>query len=242
MRVLPIHRKPPLLTPSSLSLANGSDQLLERLICVLPKTPGQPWHSMDDAYDAKLWDILPGNCSISGVGTDNTMILDGCRAAHIRWKSFAPVAHLQRNTWRRILAGLALHSSGYVLWTAVSLAAFYPKVGIPLLIYSLLLTALSPYLLRLLYLGKFWGQQGWFFGFEGYMDIDTIERQIFGGRLRRMRWSPYSSPLSRHHRNVYGECVPDDPTSDPSVAALVERCKHAKPGEQRLFTVVDTGQ
>lgn len=40
-----------------LSLANGSDQLLERLICVLPKHPDQPWHSMDDAFGAKLWDI-----------------------------------------------------------------------------------------------------------------------------------------------------------------------------------------
>jgi hypothetical protein len=36
-----------------LSLANGSDQLLERLICVLPKEPDQPWHSMNDAYGAK---------------------------------------------------------------------------------------------------------------------------------------------------------------------------------------------
>jgi len=73
------------------------------------------------------------------------------------------------------------------------------------------------------------------------MDIDMIEQQIFGARLGRLKWSPYSSPLSRHHKNDYGECVADDPTSDPAIAALVERCMHAQPGEQRIFTIVDTG-
>jgi hypothetical protein len=61
----------------SLSLANGSDQLLERLICVLPRDPYQPWHSMDDAFDSKLWDILPQEVGIAGVGEDDSIILDG---------------------------------------------------------------------------------------------------------------------------------------------------------------------
>jgi hypothetical protein len=79
-------------------------------------------------------------------------------------------------------------------------------------------------------------------GFEGYMDIDTIERQIFGGRLGRMKWTAAASPLSRHHRNEHGECIPDDPTSDPAIAAIVQRAKTAGPGEQRIFTLVDTGR
>jgi hypothetical protein len=74
---------------------------------------------------------------------------------------------------------------------------------------------LSPWLLRMLYLGKFWGQQCWFFGFEGYMDIDTIERVIFGGRAGRMKWTAAASPLSRHYRDEHGDCIPLDPTSDP---------------------------
>lgn len=48
-----------------LSLANDSDQLLERLVCTLPKTPGQHWSSMDDAWNANLWDIYP-SCQIAG--------------------------------------------------------------------------------------------------------------------------------------------------------------------------------
>lgn len=38
-----------------LSLANDSDQLLERLICLQPKFVGQPWQEMQDAWDIPLW-------------------------------------------------------------------------------------------------------------------------------------------------------------------------------------------
>ncbi|KAF2274249.1 uncharacterized protein EI97DRAFT_460373 [Westerdykella ornata] len=227
-----------------LSLANGgngNEQLLERLICVLPKEPNQPWHSMDDAYNAKLWDILPTDRTIAGIGEDDTIILDGCHAANVRWKSFAPVATSRIMSWKREFAKFMLRISGYIFWTSVALLAIFPAVAIPLFIYSLVMIALSPYLLRVIYLGKFWGSQGWFFGFEGYMDIDTIERQIFGARLGRMSWSAYMSPLSRHYRNEHNECVPLDPTTDENVRKLVERAKYAQPGDQRIFTLVDTG-
>ncbi|KAH9878695.1 hypothetical protein IAQ61_001968 [Plenodomus lingam] len=226
-----------------LSLANGSDQLLERLICVLPKTPDQPWHSMDDAYDAKLWDILPQDVGIAGVGEDDTIILDGCRAANIRWKSFTPVAHTRRLSWRRLLAQIALRLTTIVFIVALVLLGIPSTkiIGIGLIIYTLALMALSPWLLRLLYLGKFWEQQCWFFGFEGYMDLDTIETQIFGARLGRMKWTAAASPLSRHRRNEQGECVGFDPTEDEAVRELVERAKGAGPGDMRVFTLVDTG-
>ncbi|KAL6153980.1 hypothetical protein ACJBU6_07271 [Exserohilum turcicum] len=227
-----------------LSLANGSDQLLERLICVLPSSPDQPWHSMDDAYNAKLWDILPQDVGIAGVGEDDSIILDGCRAANVRWKSFTPVAYVRREAWKRVLAKMLLRTGGLVFIISLVLIALPDPsrtVGVILLIYSLFLMALSPWLLRLLYLGKFWDQQCWFFGFEGYMDLETIERQIFGGRLGRMKWTAAASPLSRHYRNEKNECVGIDPTSDPAVAAMVQRAKSAGPGDQRIFTLVDTG-
>jgi hypothetical protein len=40
-------------------------------------------------------------------------------------------------------------------------------VGVLLLAYSVLLMGLSPWLLRMLYLGKFWEQHCWLFGFGG---------------------------------------------------------------------------
>jgi hypothetical protein len=201
---------------------------------------------MDDAYQSKLWDILPQDIGIAGVGEDDSIILDGCRASNIRWKSFAPLAYTRRGSWKRWLAQKMLRLGGIVFVIAIVLliipSSSTKVIGVLLLIYSILLMGLSPWLLRLLYLGKFWEQQCWLFGFEGYMDIDTIECQMFGGRMGRMKWTAAASPLSRHHRNDYGECIADDPTSDPSIAALVEKAKTAGPGEQRVFTLVDTGQ
>jgi hypothetical protein len=68
-----------------------------------------------------------------------------------------------------------------------------------------------------------------------------MERQIFGICLGRLEWSPYSSPLSRHRPNEYGECEAIDPTQDPEVADLVEKARYAKAGDQRIYTIVDTG-
>lgn len=162
----------------------------------------------------------------------------------VRRKSFTPVAHTRRDSWKRLFARIAMRSHGVVFMIAIALLLISSTmvIGVIFLIYSLILMLLSPWLLRLLYLGKFWEQQCWFFGFEGYLDIDTIETQIFGGRLGRMKWTAYASPLSRHHRNEHGECIGDDPTSDPEIAALVQRAKAAGPGDQRIFTLVDTGK
>ena len=209
---------------------------------------------MDDAYDAKLWEILPEGVEIAGVGHDDTVILDGCRAANVRWKSFTTVGSTRRPSFGRSIAELSLRLIGltYLIGVILVIASLPYSVytsgltsagttGVFFIIYSFLLSLSSPWLLHKLYLGKFWDQQCWLFGFEGYMPIETIESQIFGARLGRLRWTPYASPLSRHHRNHHNECVADDPTTDPEIKALVERSKHARPGEQRLFTLVDTG-
>ncbi|KAL1632650.1 hypothetical protein SLS58_011357 [Diplodia intermedia] len=42
-----------------LSLANNSEKLLERLICVLPRRTDQEWWDMSDAFSVNLWDIYP---------------------------------------------------------------------------------------------------------------------------------------------------------------------------------------
>lgn len=42
---------------AKLSLANDSNKLLERLICLLPLGNEDPWHRILDAWGVKLWDI-----------------------------------------------------------------------------------------------------------------------------------------------------------------------------------------
>src|SRR5438045_4711486 len=115
-----------------LSLANDSDSILERMICMLPEDSNAPWHSIKDAYHANLWDINP-SIKIAGIGQEygeeGTVIIDGCFAANIRWKWFEQVAYTQLFSWRRYIATGSLYSSGYVFWTAVGLVGSFQGPG-----------------------------------------------------------------------------------------------------------------
>lgn len=51
-----------------LSLANNSDLLLERLICILPKSTNQPWYNMEDQWGVSLWDVIP-TAQVCGIAT-----------------------------------------------------------------------------------------------------------------------------------------------------------------------------
>ncbi|KAI4224046.1 MAG: hypothetical protein L6R36_004953, partial [Xanthoria steineri] len=90
-----------------LSLANDSNMLLERLICLLPPDPYAPWFSFEDHWDASLWEVYP-RTQICGIGDNDTIILDGARAATIRWKSFKKVILRKNLTVIRRIAVFAL--------------------------------------------------------------------------------------------------------------------------------------
>ncbi|KAL9103385.1 MAG: hypothetical protein Q9163_001561 [Psora crenata] len=231
-----------------LSLANDSNLLLERLLCVLPKSHDQDWYCMEDQWGVSLWDIYP-TTQICGIGESDTIILDGAFAASIRWQSFAPVATLVNDSWRRFFARLAFRSTSYILIIGALILAtssqvvglsFLTFVGTIFLIVSLTQILLAPYIIRILYSGKLRDTQPWFFGFEGYMPISTIERHIFGADMHRLRWSTAGSPLSVHCANEYGECVGQDPTVVPQTAERVRRAVGAPMGEEKIFTLVDT--
>lgn len=223
-----------------LSLANDSDNLLERLICILPKTESQPWYHANDMYNVNLWDIQP-TCQIAGVCDDDTVVLDGVLGAAIRWESFVPVAHDTAWSWKRLLAKAWLRISAIMLIILV----FVGRVlSTPAVIFYLLLIlpaiVLSPWLVRLLYGGKCWNVAPHLLGFEGYLDIVTIETNIYGQYTGRLSWSAAGSPLSRHTMNEHSECVGQDPTGDGLVADMVKQAKYSKFGEAKIFTLVDT--
>ncbi|KAL8937926.1 MAG: hypothetical protein Q9211_003444 [Gyalolechia sp. 1 TL-2023] len=231
-----------------LSLANDNDLLLERLICTLPKSLSQPWYDMDDQWDISLWDILPST-QVCGIADDDTVIIDGCYAAAIRWKAFAAVANLTRDSWGRFFVRYLFRSTSFFFLIGISLTAAgaaagsntsLTAVGAILLTIALLIILGSPYIIRKLYTGKLWGTQAWFFGFEGYMDISTIERHIFGADMGHLKWSTNGSPLSVHTANEHGECIGQDPTSNPETAEKVKKAVNAQMGEQRIFTLIDT--
>ncbi|KUJ09354.1 uncharacterized protein LY89DRAFT_701395 [Mollisia scopiformis] len=259
-----------------LSLANDSDCLLERLICVAPKKYDEKWLAAKDAWDVNLWDIYP-SCQVAGVGETDTVILDGCRSAAIHWDGFQPVEADRNLSWKRLFARTIVRSSSILIVVGAYLLLPGSSVGYPLrkrgsdpysddpyssnsydyssgptgpsptavaggflLLIGLITWLASPYLVKIMYGGKFWDQQAWLFGFEGHLDIGTIESLIFGYNMGRLSWSPSGSPLSRHSTNKYNEWVGRDPTEDPDVERMVERARTAKLGEMRVFTIVDT--
>jgi hypothetical protein len=218
-----------------LSLANDSNMLLERLISMLPPNRESPWHIIEDAWGVKLWDLTP-TCQVSGIGDNQTVILDGAHGATIRWKSLAPVAFSRRKTFYRDVMKIALRGSP--LWfiiglitlaTGASAPHFGSKLnpavtpGLVIFLLAMIVVLTSPVLLLATYRGKFWGTQSWFFGIEGYVDIGTLESSLFGINLGRLKWSTNGSMLSDHHiatgcRSVPGECEPLIP---PDAANLV---------------------
>ena len=240
-----------------LSLANDNNLLLERLICTLPNNPSQPWYEMEDQWGVSLWDIIPST-QVCGIADKDTVIIDGGYAAAIRWKAFAHVASLTRDSWRRFFFRYAFRSTSYLFIFGISLISTGlalrrtnngesnggsdAEIGLGafFLTISLCLVLVSPYIIRLLYTGKMWGTQAWFFGFEGYMDISTIEKHIFGADLGYLKWSTNGSPLSIHIPNGYGECIGQDPTSNLETAEKVRQAIDAPMGAERIFTLVDT--
>ncbi|KAJ5736708.1 uncharacterized protein N7483_001833 [Penicillium malachiteum] len=264
-----------------LSLANDSDKLLERLMCVLPQNDDQPWYCTDDKYDVNLWDIEP-TCQIAGICYNDAILVDGAFGATIHWDKFRKVNSRRRTTPKRLITKILFHGAPFfgvigiftfvitfaivqmldrvqhdlsdTSFTAGVFSDFKHKVwmvrvwmyftavlGALLVVLAVLTFFCAPYLTRLLYGGKFWGSQAWLFGFEGYADLETIESQIFGGNLQRLRWSAYGSSLSRHEE-ASSDCEPCDPKkSSAEIAAKIEQAKsNTNPDGMRIFTLVDT--
>lgn len=105
-----------------LSIANDSDYLLERLMCILPRSRYQHWSDTTDAYGVNLWDINP-TCQIAGICTDDTVLVDGAFGATVHWDRFQKVQNTRRGrSLQRLASQLLLHGAphyfliGTLLW------------------------------------------------------------------------------------------------------------------------------
>ncbi|KAI1747016.1 hypothetical protein F4782DRAFT_522755 [Xylaria castorea] len=246
-----------------LSLANDSDRLLERLICMQPTRRDAPWHKIRDAWRAKLWDIEP-HCQVAGIVDDQTVTLDGAFGAIIQWDAIEPVAFLKRPTLSRLVgkillrgvpaylilalpltiyAGSAFNSysdSGSEFSSQAALALLIP--GLIFLIPSAIITLLIPVMLLNIYHGKFWSTQAHFLGMEGIpSDIGEIERLLFGFNHGRLKWSTAASTLSRHSISKNGERVGLPPLKpDHRDDAIYGKVGGTVDNEETVFTLIDT--
>ncbi|KAH8881789.1 hypothetical protein GQ53DRAFT_886717 [Thozetella sp. PMI_491] len=211
-----------------LSLPQDSDRLMERLICLLPETPDQDWELMTDRYKASLWDIYP-ETQVCGIGENDTVIVDGAKAAQIQWDGFTKVRTLRKTTMKRwIFLKMVVWSPLLFIIGAVLLGIFpapvtldyYPTsyrygpssisvaygasgyyAGLSIFLLTLFLFVVpAPYYLWNVYGGKLRQVEPCFFGIEGYVPLEAIEAKLFGMHSNRMRWSAAGSPLSRHRQ------------------------------------------
>lgn len=229
-----------------LSLANDSDQLLERTLCMLPPDPDAPWYEIQDAYGANLWDIKP-NCEITKVmheqGNHQTLSLYGAYGATIHWDSLDPICFrtdfpLIGRRWAIILLRLPAiwifmaisfvcpnglmqsigkSSEGTIVYTFLASVTFFPSV-IGLLA--------VPAIVKSSRFGALRSTQARFVGIEGDVAIGIIERYLFGFNHGRLRESEDSSTLTRSR--YY-----DNPTT-------ADTNSHEDTPGMQLFTLVDT--
>lgn len=113
-----------------LSLANDSDRLIERMVCLFPDprlhdTPPFLKLARADMFQTHLWDIEP-LCQVVGVGDeDNTVLLDNCRAMHIRWKDFPRMAVTRHYGMKKLLAELFVRSGAWWFLFGINLTITY---------------------------------------------------------------------------------------------------------------------
>lgn len=225
-------------------MPQDNDRLMERLICLLPNDPDEPWEKMSDRYNSGLWDIYP-DTQVCGIGENDTIIVDGFKGAFIQWSMFSTVQTMHRATlWRKaITIGTGL--TPILLFLGILLLATgdsssggadspYAQdnpmegmviAGAVLVAVSLAILLAAPLYLPYFYSGKLYEAEPCLFGIEGYIPLPAVEELLFGFRLGRLKWSPYGSPLSRHrHKEGYPERLSEtDTESRPLLPRSNER-------------------
>ncbi|KAK1778010.1 LOW QUALITY PROTEIN: hypothetical protein QBC45DRAFT_478844 [Copromyces sp. CBS 386.78] len=208
-----------------LSLGNDSDEL--------PSTKDIfETLSERDEYGTFLHQIKP-QCQVVGVAhEDETVILDSCRAIHIRWKDF-PRATVQRDV-------LAVFFLAFGIWWLT----FGIQMSLGYIPYFAGLVTLADKENGRSYVG--WVIAGFLFvglrlyggtstpnlvGFEGVMPIAQLERIIFGNVEGR---------LTEHRENYERRGREPDWIDNPDSALNDLKDKKLLP--HQLFTLVDMGE
>jgi hypothetical protein len=250
-----------------LSLANDSDHLIERMICLFPdphNTSSSAFQKLaePDLFSTHLWDVTP-ECQVVGVADeDNTVLIDNCRALSIRWKNFPRMAVVRHYGFKKLLAELFVASGAWWFLFGFNLTITYaPFYAFPSglhgtsLLHALeilvggffavgvLLSFCGPFSVRRLYGGQVLQSSPNLIGFEGVLPLSKLEPLIFGNNNGRLTYSPSSTPFSYHYRSPL-ERVGTEPewiTNSIANPALLTSIREKLPANHKLFTLVDTG-
>ncbi|KAH8199401.1 hypothetical protein TruAng_006445 [Truncatella angustata] len=245
---------------AQLSLGNDSDRIVERMVSLYPKPDvgiSNPFRNLatKDLFKTHLWDIEP-TCQVVGVAHENnTVLLDSCRAMHIRWKGFPRPVVARDMGFRRFLATVFVTASTWWLIQGIGLAIYYApfysssrdddiKLVIKWMVagfvfVAIALSAFGPFSVRRLYGGQVLQSASNLVAFEGVMPIAKLERLIFGNDNSRLSYEASSTPFSEHFRHP-SRRVGFEPNWIRNETP--ELTKPNLPKGHKLFTLVDTGE
>ncbi|MCJ1380962.1 hypothetical protein MMC17_004071 [Xylographa soralifera] len=216
-----------------------------------------------DQYETHAWDIEP-RCQVVGVGDEpSTVILSECRAVPIRWKRFPRMMYKRHQGQKKRIAELVIRSGAWWIVTGYGLAFTYAPIFLgwaelsdtigrflpgptphyerwlwaAILLFictGLVLSIFAPKSVRRLFGGAVLQAAPHLVAFEGTLPRADLERIVFGGDAKRLRYEPSSTPFSRDFRHPYIRrgIEPDWITQSQPELPI--------PGHH-WFTLVDTG-
>jgi len=250
-----------------LSLANDSDHLIERMICLYPDPHNSSSTSFQslaspDLFRTHLWDISP-ECRVVGIADeDNTVLIDNCRALSIRWKNFPRMAVVRHYGFKKLLAELFVASGAWWFLFGFNLTITYAPFyafpsglhGTKLLLalevlvggffaVGVLLSFCGPFSVRRLYGGQVLQSSPNLIGFEGVLPLSKLEPLIFGNNNGRLTYSPSSTPFSYAYRDRRERVGLEPEWIERSLTnpSLLSSIREQLPKGHKLFTLVDTG-
>ncbi|KAK8244067.1 hypothetical protein HDK90DRAFT_144170 [Phyllosticta capitalensis] len=106
-----------------LSLANDSDRLLERMLCMFHPQQDAAWFHIRDVWGARLWDIEP-TVQIGEILGNETVSLEGAYGATIEWDEMKPPAFFIQPTSALALAASTLLSAPFWLFFGLIFTSF----------------------------------------------------------------------------------------------------------------------
>jgi hypothetical protein len=251
-----------------LSLRNDSDQLIERMLSLLPRTerivtPNGPLlpssrHTFDilseqDQFGTMVYHVEP-LCDIVGVAAeDESVIIDNCRSIHIRWKDFPQAVAQRHYGFKKLIAtvfvaaglwwltfGIQLVISYLPLWAGFVKGVDDMYVGwivLGFLFVALLLSASAPLAVRRLFGGIVLKSTPRLIGIEGVMDIEELEKIVFGNYNARLTYAPSATPFC----NIYRDAKERRGTQ-PDWFRDPDRIMKSLPARHHIFTLVDMGE
>ncbi|OJA19646.1 hypothetical protein AZE42_06652 [Rhizopogon vesiculosus] len=235
-RIQPTRAEDDLRALVRLSMANDNDRIIERMVSMLPSTMTQTacWYADDDIYRANLWDIIP-EIQVAGVTENGALVLDGCRAAAIRWKDFPEVAFGTSDSLRRTIIGFIPYLSWPTLIIGLGILMTTRAGGIALIVIGLVLLIVSPRLFVFSQSGRIVTAQPWFVGVKGVISIAEVEKHLYGGargHFPRMFFTPSGSQFS----------IAEQGTERGGSLKQYENAKFVEsgPGAGQMYTLIDT--